>query len=141
MKNEPDPDSRKPLLTRGRLVVVFCLAGLVLLGYGVRDPAWSLCKYWFVWTEANMARDQASATLIIEALDRFRAQRGSYPESLQELTPEFIDQLGAPIIGDLPWRYSRSGDAASFELGFGNTMDSPVCWYSSVESDWDCDTR
>lgn len=46
------------------------------------------------------------------ALERFRLARGSYPETLAELAPEFIPGIPAEIVNGEPYRYRRSEDGS-----------------------------
>lgn len=44
------------------------------------------------------------------ALERFRLARGTYPETLAELAPEFISAVPAEIVNGEPYRYRRTDD-------------------------------
>jgi len=46
------------------------------------------------------------------ALERFRIARGSFPQALSELTPDFLASLPAEIVNGEPYRYRRTGDGS-----------------------------
>lgn len=65
----------------------------------------------------NMARNQTaiSQAVVVCALERFRRQRNRYPESLTELTPEFIARLPHDVVTGRPFIYKR-GENNRFTL-------------------------
>ena len=65
-------------------------------------------------------RGYARATPVIGALERFRAERGTYPESLRELVPDYMraEALATPEHRHerYPWEYRRTSEG--YELAF-----------------------
>lgn len=60
-------------------------------------------------------------TRLICALEQFRARHQAYPETLDELTPEFIATIPNEILSNGPYRYKRVG-ATRFRL-YGSVFD------------------
>jgi hypothetical protein len=60
----------------------------------------------------RLAYNQTSAneTLLACALERFRLARGEFPETLDALTPQFIEKLPHDLIGGQPLHYRRTDD-------------------------------
>ena len=71
-----------------------------------------------IQTTLNQAR-------IVCALERCRMARGQYPESLAELTPQFIGQLPLEVIDGAPMRYRRTSDGkfVLYSIGWNGTDD------------------
>ncbi|MEO8393142.1 MAG: hypothetical protein ABI700_09120 [Chloroflexota bacterium] len=81
----------------------------------------------------------ANGILIAQALDRYRADHGTYPQYLQDLTPQYIDNLHQPpkVWG---WLYKTTPDA--FMLGYVSYVDRmgySTCLYSASTTSWDCE--
>ena len=77
---------------------------------------------------AAQKQTQANQTLIACALERYRLARGQYPESLQALTPHFIDRIPHDIINGEPLKYRRTA-AEEFQLysvGWNETDDGGI---------------
>jgi hypothetical protein len=77
---------------------------------------------------------------VIQALERYRAAHGAYPDSLAALTPQFIKSLpqadGAN--GDLSYAYASSAGGADFRLSFHyHGPGTNSCDFSAAKA-WDC---
>ena len=46
------------------------------------------------------------------ALERFRIARGSFPQALSELTPDFLARIPAEVVNGEPYRYRRTDDGS-----------------------------
>ena len=59
------------------------------------------------------------------ALERYRLAQGDYPESLDALTPQFIDKLPHDIINGQPLHYHRTSDGqfVLYSVGWNETDD------------------
>jgi hypothetical protein len=68
----------------------------------------ALQTFAFNQTKANEAQ-------IVCALERYRLVHGNYPETLDTLTPQFIEKIPVDIIGGQPLHY-RSTDDGKFLL-------------------------
>jgi hypothetical protein len=78
----------------------------------------------------TLALDQTKAdeTQLVCALERYRLARSQYPETLNELTPQFIEKLPNDIIGGGPFKYRREagGQFTLYSVGWDET-DSGGC--------------
>jgi hypothetical protein len=78
---------------------------------------------------------------IIAALERYRAERGQYPDSLRMLVPRYLPERALRVPDHpqehYPLQYQRT--ATGFELTFryvGPGMNE--CTYTPVAKKWDC---
>jgi len=93
-------------------------------------------------TMQRTARDQ-TALVVLDALEAYKLSRGSYPETLDELVPEFVDDIPRPAIGvirdeDDRFAYSNYGD--SYALEFASVLwvqcqYSPPYKFADADSD------
>lgn len=69
----------------------------------------------------TLARNQtlANQALIACALERHRLARGQYPETLDALVPQFLDQVPKDIIGGQPLHYHRTQDGSFLLYAIG----------------------
>jgi hypothetical protein len=67
----------------------------------------------------------ANEAQIACALERYRLAHGEYPETLDALVPQFIEQLPHDIIGGQPLRYHRTNDGKFllYSVGWNETDD------------------
>src|SRR5262249_51617146 len=63
---------------------------------------------WLGWAAQTEARRRLMVTAI--ALKRYHDRHGSYPNSLQELVPEFLKNPPSDFMDGKPHRYSRAAD-------------------------------
>jgi hypothetical protein len=66
----------------------------------------------FTKAEQTTAHNQtmANEAQIVCALERYRLVHGEYPEMLDALVPQFIEQLPHDMIGGQPLQYHRTSD-------------------------------
>ncbi len=66
----------------------------------------------FVRAPQTAARNQTKVNqaLVVCGLERYRLAHGGYPESLDLLEPEFVEEVPADVIGGQPLRYRRTSD-------------------------------
>ncbi|MGI9244485.1 MAG: hypothetical protein ACR2RV_27035 [Verrucomicrobiales bacterium] len=57
------------------------------------------------------------------ALERYYIQNGEYPESLDALVPEFLEEVPRDIVADAPLHYKRTGDGRYqiYSIGWDGT--------------------
>jgi hypothetical protein len=72
----------------------------------------------------ELARD-VTAARVLDAIQSYRADKGSYPDDLAELVPGYLDQIPRARMGLVPHRneeftYSNFGD--SFALEFASVL-------------------
>ena len=62
------------------------------------------------------------------ALGRYRLAHGEYPESLNVLAPQFLENIPHDIIGGQPLRYHRTTDGqfVLYSVGWNQTDDDGV---------------
>jgi hypothetical protein len=100
------------------------------------------------WTRACqvLARNQtmANQALIACALERYRLAHGDYPESLETLSPQFIEKIPHDIIGGQPLKYRRlaADKFLLYSVGWNETDDgglappsNPTNW-NFDQGDW-----
>jgi hypothetical protein len=76
---------------------------------------------------------------IVCALERHRLAQGKYPETLDELAPQFIGKLPHDIIGGQPLKYRRTTDGqfVLYSIGWNETDDGgQFCSYPYDKGDW-----
>jgi hypothetical protein len=74
----------------------------------------------------NMARNQTDVdeALIVCALERYRIANNSYPESLEALSPEFLEKVPHDIITGEPLKYHRDGGSfVLYSIGWNEKDD------------------
>ena len=81
-----------------------------------------------------------AATPVIEALARFHAANGAYPDSLAQLVPQYLREgaLAEPNPG-YPWEYRSVSSGRSYNLRFrysGPGMN--FCDWTPDTRAWDC---
>ena len=79
----------------------------------------------------------SEATPVIAALERFRAAKGQYPDTLAALVPEFAQSVPAETGPGTTFSYKHVGN--SFELTFTYTGPGVNhCDYLSTSATWHC---
>jgi hypothetical protein len=90
---------------------------------GMSSKAFSLWiqKFAFAQSSLDMAR-------VACALERFRLTHGEYPETLDPLSPQFIDKLPYDIIDGQPLHYRRTDDAQFllYSVGWNGTDEGGI---------------
>ena len=82
---------------------------------------------------------RADEAQIVCALERYRLAHGTYPESLNELVPQFIDKLPHDIIGGQPLKYRRTTDGQFllYSIGWNEADDGgQLSSYPYSQGDW-----
>jgi len=92
------------------------------------------------------ARNQTMAKLaeLVCALERYRLKNGSYPETLQMLTPDFIEKLPHDLITGEPFKYRRPADGQFllYSVGWNEQDDggviaiNPQGQWAADQGDW-----
>lgn len=72
---------------------------------------------------------------IIRALEEYQRSNMSYPDTLSDLTPGFMDELPLTLQGDSFWYDIRRGHG--YYLGFTN-RDGYGCGYIAEYQRWEC---
>jgi len=64
----------------------------------------------FAWAhrdEGELEDSKARGAVIVQALESYRAEQGSYPDSLPQLVPVHLPEIEPPTWGLQQWRYRR----------------------------------
>ena len=83
-------------------------------------------------------RGYRAAEPVIQALERYRTERGAYPDSLPQLVPAFLASaaLAEPNAGH-PLRYERTADGYALTFRYtGPGMNE--CTWTPTSRRWDC---
>ena len=88
----------------------------------------------FTWE----AQADANGILIAQALDRYWADHCTYPQNLQDLMPQYIDDLHQP---PAVWGWLYKTTPGAFMLGYVSYVDRmgySTCLYLASTSNWGC---
>jgi len=71
------------------------------------------------------AQESADLARVAIALERYRLAHGEYPETLDALTPPFLNELPHDVIGGEPLHYRRTSDGqfVLYSVGWNDTDD------------------
>jgi hypothetical protein len=80
------------------------------------------------WQTTAYNQTQVNEAQIACALERYRLARGEYPETLDALAPQFIENLPHDLIGGQPLHYQRTGDGTFllYSVGWNETDEGGV---------------
>jgi hypothetical protein len=97
----------------------------------------------------SLEESKQRGAVIVAALERYRAERGNYPDSLPMLVPAYAPAIAQPSWGLQQWRYRRytSADVAAqsasdsttvyFQLSVAaNPNGYPVLYYDLIARRW-----
>jgi hypothetical protein len=72
------------------------------------------------------------------ALERYRLAQGQYPETLDALTPRFIERLPHDLIGGQPLKYQRLDTTRYrlYSIGWNEKDDGGLPGPSREDGDW-----
>lgn len=80
-------------------------------------------------------RGYAALDPVVQALEKYHAEKGSYPESLDELVPDCISSIPTEV-NDESIYYAKSGESYSLSFHYiGPGMNT--CTYTP-EDQWQC---
>jgi hypothetical protein len=109
------------------------------LGYGITRRAGTPSQSLMGMLLGRAAASEALRRLLVTALalERYRLQIGSYPQSLNDLTPKFLAECVTDFMDDKPLRYrgTDGGHFVLYSIGLdcidqGGDMRQVACWYS-----------
>jgi hypothetical protein len=88
----------------------------------------------------RVAFDQTGldAVALACALERYRLARGQFPDSLDALSPQFIDKVPPDIINGQPLKYRRTQDGqfVLYSVGWNETDDGGTVGHTREAGDW-----
>lgn len=102
--------------------------------------AFSIPNYTKATQTTAYTQTLANEAQIACALERYRLAHGNYPETLDELSPQFIAQVPHDIIGGQPLHYRRTDDGKFllYSVGWNETDDGgePGTLTDVKKGDW-----
>ncbi len=86
---------------------------------------------------------------IIAAIKSHYVANNKYPQSLDQLVPNYIERIDEPLVGRRKWVYALYEDRDLFNLGVEPVEDYSILrpslnismWYSSKKGRWSVDTH
>lgn len=111
------------------VVIGFAIgAFLMLVNNGILNPS---------WTEENVRRSQQRGAALIAALNTYESTHGVYPEHLDALLDDGLDDIPQPTAGVDQWSYASTEGGSGFVLQFSaNRFNDPTSWYESRHERW-----
>ena len=85
------------------------------------------------WSDKGIAESKRRGEIVCKALDAYRAKTGRYPDALQKLKPEFLQEIPAPTVADREWDYAAIDGATNYWLFVSDSE-----WGPTLESLRDC---
>ena len=74
--------------------------------------------------------------LLIQGVEQYKTENGRYPENLQKLVPDQIQELDQAALEDAGLRYKPWKQYSSYRFTF--TRDDQLCTFAPEEAEWDC---
>jgi len=81
------------------------------------------------WSASSIEESKKRAEPIIVALEEYFSVHGTFPKRLEDLVPEYIEELPPPTAGTRQWRYKPRERAFSLSFGYGKDH-YPNCTFS-----------
>ena len=84
-----------------------------------------------------------NAKPIIEALEKYRQEKGDYPKSLPELKPQYLADIPLDE-NNQSYKYFQKAETKSYSLSFNydaSGIGICKCEYSPDTKKWSCDCR
>ena len=108
---------------RMRCWVLFCFVALVV-GCGA--------------DKRSVANDESVGNQIVTALEKYKGDKGSYPDVLSQLEPTYIGHIVPPRYGQRHWDYVHYCKNDSFGLAmWGRKPTDDGYVYSSERKQWE----
>jgi type II secretory pathway pseudopilin PulG len=104
--------------------------------------------YWWAHRyDGRLEESKDRGAVIVDALERYRAAHGTYPDTLAELVPGYVPSIEAPTWGLGRWHYRRftpaekAADTGTDEVFFqlsvaANDSGFPLLFYDYVGGRW-----
>lgn len=87
--------------------------------------------------KASVAEDKLIGDQIVAALEKYKAEQGSYPDVLSQLEPTYISHITPPHYGERRWDYIHYCTNDSFGLAiWGRRLTDDGYLYSSERKKW-----
>jgi hypothetical protein len=93
------------------------------------------------WSDREVQTTERSGKELQKALDRFRAETGVYPASLDLLTPKFLQKIPQPSVGEKRWTYKTFEEGTAYVISVEtSSIDEPLLQATSTTG-WMLDTK
>jgi hypothetical protein len=90
------------------------------------------------FNRGSFSADRAMGDQIIVALERYKSEKGSYPDVLWTLEPDYIGQIIPPRYGQQRWDYTHYCKNDSFGLAvWGRKLTDDGYVYFSERKQWE----
>ncbi|MBP8951939.1 MAG: hypothetical protein KBI47_06080 [Armatimonadetes bacterium] len=109
---------RRPKLDRRPLYVIVAII-LIVDAIIVGAVLWRTRALTDAWenSQTELHRLMDGGVPVVEALEKYQAERGRYPDRLEELKPDFLSELpGKPEAATQDWAYAPEAGGKGFEL-------------------------
>ena len=81
------------------------------------------------FTADEVEATKAAARPILDAIARYRADKGKLPWRLESLVPEYLASLPSPALAYKSWAYELREDQREFSLGFSTSARRAIAWW------------
>lgn len=124
-----------PSILCGILLVAVCIGYLGLHAHALmRSGRYSP---FFDTSHPNAVQTRKYAESLIIAIEKWRAEQGEYPATLELLSPRYMAKNAPPLYGDGKWYYTTS--SIGFTLRYQADGGYPSCTYASDTMRWNTD--
>jgi len=106
--------------TRKNLIVAL---GVLLVTVAVLVLVWPESTRSDRWDDEAKQVTIERAQPIIKAIDAYRKDHPDEPDSLDDLIPEYLDELPSPLVGGRKWEYHNT--KRSYELSVPSSNPEP----------------
>jgi predicted transcriptional regulator len=94
------------------------------------------------WLDAQYRVTTSRAQTIIDALERYKQDHSIYPKKLEDLLPQYLDQIEPPVEYHGYWKYETYNNLTEYKLKFGADLEySVVHEYDPRKRKWDFDEK
>jgi hypothetical protein len=86
--------------------------------------------------QRSIEHSKLGGNKIIAALEKYKKAEGVYPESLEQMIPNYLDQIVSPSYGEQVWRYFPDAKRTSFSLSFTDKQGNMTTTWHSDRRFW-----
>lgn len=106
------------------LIAICCpCGGLYLLVAGLDG---TLSSKWYPW---KVRESKIRGNTLIGAIDAYKGDHGRYPDTLDDLVPQYISKIEEPTAGSKKWDYYSEYAGSTFTLAFEDDNANVPRWY------------
>ena len=88
--------------------------------------------------KTSVPNDEKTGDQIIAALEKYKIEKGSYPDTLSQLVPTYVGRITSPRYGERRWDYIHYCKDDSFALAmWGRRLTDDGYLYSSERKKWE----